>query len=509
MNRMHGELALAAPAAARGAFRHRTVSALVWSVGAQAAARGLSFTIIIVLARLLAPGDFGLIAMTAVLTGFATIFRDVGFGSALIQRSEIDETHRSSVFWLSLAVGAALMLAVAASSPLVAWYFKHPILVVLTLVLSLDFLLTSLSIVHVALLHRALRFRPIVVIDLAAMVGSGSLAIAAALLGAGVWSLAIWTLSMSAIRVTLLWRTSGWRPRWIWDRGAIRDLFRFSSNLLGFNLVNYWIRNADKLLIGRFLSAWALGVYTRAYALMMLPFGVIGGGLGSVMFPAMSEIQHDRQRVASLYLRMTRAVALVTFPLMIGLWAVADDFVLALYGPKWVAMVPIVRLLCVAGLLESIGTLTGNLYLSQGRSDLQLRVGAILGVASIGAIAIGMMWGLIGVATAYTVYSVLAFFPALRIAARLVDLRITHVIRSLAEPLGCSLIMAVAVLGLDQLMPASWPAAWHMVIECVFGASIYVLLVLALKIQAWRDVHEVLTGFLGGPAHSPATQRGP
>lgn len=477
--------------ATRDDLRHRTVSAAAWSLAAQAGLVAVNFAVVVTLARLLAPAAFGLLAMTTVITGFAALFSDIGFGAALIQRPQLDETHRSSVFWLSLAIGCGLMLVTAAASPLVAMFFHEPVLVGLTALASLDFLLTSLTVVHRATLRRALRFRPLATIDLAAVTGGGAVAIALASLGAGVWSLIAWPLVAGVVRVVLLWRAAGWRPSRVFDRAAIRELFGFGRNLLGFNVVNYWIRNTDKLLVGRFLAAGALGLYTRAYALMLMPLGLITRALGNVMFPAMAEIQHDRTRVARIYLRTTRAVSLAGFPLMIGLFVVADDFVAALFGPKWMGMVGIVRLFCVAGLLESIGSLNGNLYMSQGRADLMFRVGAIVGVLSVAAMTVGLLWGLTGVAVAYTVYAALAAWPQMHVAVGLVGLRVRDVARGVAPTLGCAVLMGLVVWALGLVMTTQWPAAWSLAVKVTAGMAVYGLLVVGLRTQAYRDIRWV------------------
>ncbi|MHC4081909.1 MAG: MOP flippase family protein [Planctomycetota bacterium] len=480
-------------------LRRRTVSAAAWSLAVQAALVAINFAVVVTLARLLAPAAFGLLAMTVVITGFAALFSDVGFGAALIQRPQLQERHRSSVFWLSIAIGCGLTVTIAAASPLVAWFFKEPMLVGMTMLASLNFLVTSLTVVHRAVLKRALRFRPLVTIDLAAVTGSGLLAILLALLGAGAWSLIAWPVAASVIRTALLWRAAGWWPSRTWDRDAIRELFGFGRNLLGFNIVNYWIRNTDKLLVGRFLAAGALGLYTRSYALMLMPLGLITQALGNVMFPAMAEIQHERARVARIYLRTTRAVSLVSFPLMIGLFVVADDFVAALFGPKWSDMVGIVQLFCLAGVLESIGSLNGNLYMSQGRSDLMFRVGAIVGLLGVAAMAVGLMWGLIGVALAYTVYATLAAWPQMHIAVGLVGLRVRDVVRGLAGTFGCALLMGVAVQAIGLFMGPQWPPAWSLAVKVTLGVSVYGLLVVGLRSQAYRDVREVAANQIGYP----------
>ena len=238
---------------------------------------------------------------------------------------------------------------------------------------------------------------------MSATVISGVVAITAALMGLGVWSLVVQALTLSSTRAVLLWIASDWRPRWILDRRAIRDLWGFSSNLAGFNALNYWVRNADNFLVGKFVGPAGLGIYGRAYNLMLMPLAQISWVLSRVMFPVLSRMQSDTARVKQGYLRAIGVIGLVTFPIVTGLFAVAEPFVLTVFGPRWESMVPIVQILCLAGLSQSVGTTTGWIYQSQGRTDWMFRWGLASSAVTLVAFGIGILWGVTGVATAYAV----------------------------------------------------------------------------------------------------------
>jgi O-antigen/teichoic acid export membrane protein len=473
-------------------LRTSAVGATAWSAFSQLGSTALRFGIGVALARLLPPSDFGLMGMAMVLGGFARVLTDVGFGAALIQRKQLEEAQLSSVYWLNLLVGVGLTLAVAACAPLVAGFFGRPVLLPLTLLVSLEFFLGALAIVHTSLLRRALRFRTLARIEIGVVASGGAVGIAAALHGAGVWSLAYASVSGALVRVALVAGAGRWRPKLSWDRAAIRGLAGFSGGVLGFNAVNYWIRNADNVLIARFLDATALGLYSRAYMLMLMPISTITTALNSVMFPALSGIQDDHQRVASVHLRVTRAVSLVTFPMMVGLLVTAEDFVALVYGESWLVMVPILRIFCVAGMADSVGALNGNLYLSQGRSDLRFRVAMVLGAISIPLMALGLFWGLVGITVAYVTYAVAAFVPSVWIATGLVGLRLRDALSALQGTLACSLLMGAALLGTAQLLPEAVAPGLRLAAQLLVGAWVYWASVHVAGLRAYCDVWDVL-----------------
>jgi PST family polysaccharide transporter len=282
-------------------LRQSTISGMGWSVAARLGRQGFQFAVGVILARLLTPDAFGLIGMVAVFVAFAGIFTDLGFGSALIQKQETRPAHYQSIFWLNIAVGLFLTLLFLVIAPLIARFYDEPLLTPLTMLISLNFLIGSFGVVHNSRLKKGLRFKRLAIVELIAIVVSGVIAIVLALLGFGVWALAIQSVLLTFSTVVLLWIVSDWRPALKFNKGAVRELVGFSSNLLGFSSLNYWIRNSDNLLVGRFLGTSALGIYSRAYSIMLLPLTMVSKTIGQVMFPAFSKIQDDKGRVGRIY----------------------------------------------------------------------------------------------------------------------------------------------------------------------------------------------------------------
>jgi O-antigen/teichoic acid export membrane protein len=474
-------------------FRQRTINGITWSVVSRLGRMALMFVISVILARLLSPREFGLVAMITVITSFAAIFAELGFSAALVQKQDIQQEQLSSVFWLNVGAGLLLTLVFAAGAPLISRFYREPMLTPLTIFISTSFLISSLNIVQNTLLTKALDFRTLSIVELSAVLVAGIISIAMALAGFGAWSLAAQSVLISAVTAVLLWILSDWRPSLLFRWTAVKALLGFSMSLFGTKVLNYWVRNIDYLLIGRFLGSDPLGVYSRAYDVMLFPLASVSRVLSRVMFPSMSIIQENKPRVANLYLRMTRTIALITFPMMLGLFVTVEPFVLVVFGPQWIGMIPVLRILSLVGMTQSIGTLNGNLYLSQGRADLQLKVGLVLKTNAILGIVIGLQWGIVGVAVGYAIASFINSYPSFYFAGRLVHLTFRELLRNLAGVFGCAAAMALLVWAAGMLLPAAWSQSARLAAQVLLGVIVYVSLVHLLKVQAYKEARALIS----------------
>lgn len=450
------------------------------------------FVINVVLARFLLPQDFGLVAMIMVFTGFAAVFAEMGLGTSLVQKRDIQEIHLTSVFWVNVVVGLFLAILFMALSPLIAAFYQEALLIPMSMVLAFNFLVGGLGIVHRALRIKSLDFKTVSIVELIAIGFSGSVAITMALFGLGVWSLVAQSLISSIITVLLFWKTVDWRPGFRFSRHAVMDLFNFSINLLGTRFLNYWARNLDNLLVGRVIGSKALGLYGRAYAFVLYPLSNVSQVISRVMFPVMSAVQNEKQRVKRLQLKTARAVGLVTFPAMLGLFVVAEPFVIVLLGEQWVGAIPILKIFSLLGMVQSIINLNGNLYLSQGRTDLQFKVSLFLQSNIMIAIIIGLKWGVMGVAIAYSIASIINTYPSFRFAGGLVDLRWMEYLKNLSGVFACAAAMAVIVWMFGYLLPKDWPHLGVLSIMIVCGAGLYLLFIHVFKVRAYCEIRELI-----------------
>lgn len=480
-------------------LRQQALSGMRWTAFASSGRQALQFVIAIILARLLSPYEFGLVGMIFVFTSFAALFSELGFTAALVQRKSITEAHRSSVFWANMGAGLALTLLMAAAAPLIARFYDEPALVPITTLIAFNFVLGALNDVQAAILQREMNFRVIAIAEVGGTLVGGVVAIGMALAGLGVWSLVANLLVYTAVEVLLLWRGTDWRPRLLFVPAAIRELLGFSLNLFGFNVFNYWVRNLDNLLIGRFVGPDSLGLYSRAYTTMLVPVRQITRVMGRVLVPALARIQDDHERSKRLLLRSHRGIALLSMPLMCGLLVVADSFVLTLFGPHWAEMVPVLQILCVVAITQPLGATMGWVYQSQGRTDIQFRWALLTGAVMLTGFFIGVQWGIIGVALAYLVSSYLLMAPGIMIPGRLIGLGFGEFLRNLAPVLACTLVMSAAVWLLGTLLPADWMPLPRLLLQSGFGAALYLLLLHLFRVRAYSETRELLLEQLRRP----------
>ncbi|MFA5499529.1 MAG: MOP flippase family protein [Candidatus Omnitrophota bacterium] len=424
-------------------LKQKTIKGLFWSGASQAGKQVSQFIITAILARLLSPNDFGLLAMATVFINFGMIFSEMGISSALIQKQDTLDRHYYSAFWLNIAVGIVLTLISIAASPLVAGFYKKPELQIILAVISINYFISSFVVIQQTILTKEMDFKSLAIRDIIAIVLSGGIGIYMAFHGFGVWSLVIQSVTFTLFNAILLWALSSWRPKYQFAKSDIKDIFGFSANLTGFNIINYFARNIDQLLIGKFLGAQALGYYSLAYKLMLYPLQNIAWVISKVMFPAFSKIQDSLEKVRRTYLKTVKAIALIAFPVMLGLFAVAPEFVNVVFGNKWSEAIPTIRILCICGLFQSIGTTVGMIYLSMGRAGLQLKLQFLGTILVIVCVLIGMRWGINGVALFYTLQSVIWIIINLHIVSKLTGFGLGELFSNLKTPV---LISVCAIL---------------------------------------------------------------
>jgi O-antigen/teichoic acid export membrane protein len=423
----------------------RTVSGAAWSAIGRTGQQVVSLVGTAILARLLTPEHYGLVGMASLVTGFILIFRDLGTSAAIIQRPELSDEFVASLFWVNMLFGLAALLAGVLLAPWIAAFYHTPALTPVMSVLSFAFLLSSFGIVPSGLLSRQLAFRKIAFVEIACAAAGMGVAVTMAFRGYGVWSLVVANLTNTTLESALFLSLCSWRPRFLFRLEEVRRIYSFSGNLVGFQTVNFFARHADDILIGRYLGASSLGYYRLAYTLMLYPVQRVTGVLARVLFPALAQVQHDHERFRNAYVRTCVAIGAITFPMMLGLMAVAGPFVEVFFGPRWTPVAGLLTILSLVGLVQSIGSTVGLIYMAKGRTALMFRVGMVMSVILVASFLVGLRWGINGVAAAYATASLGVTLPTLRIACRLIDLPVGRLLKALAPVFGYSLLMLVPV----------------------------------------------------------------
>ena len=447
----------------------------------------------LILARLLSPSDFGVVAMASVFIGFASIFRDFGAGTAVIQRRELTARLLDSVFWMTLGVGVGIAILLAALAPAIAGAMREAKVREVLWLLALSFPIASLGLVPQALLERASRFRPVALIEGCAAFTGIAAAVLAAAAGWGVYSLVSQTIIAAIVVTTGMWLACAWRPGRQFSFAQIGEIAAFSGNLVGFHTFNYFARNADTLLIGRFLGAMDLGYYNVAYSLMMLPLRTITWATGRALIPALSRIQDDRQRLMQGYVRAAAAVFLITAPMTLGLFVLREPFVVAVLGSSWSTVSDLVFWLAPAALVQCVQATVWWLCVATGRTDIMFKWTVFASLAAICAFVVGLQWGVEGVAAAYSVTVLVLFVPAVGIPLRLIGVSLAGFTRRLAPSFFAACLMAVCVATMAEGSGAVGMPPWvRLVLLAALGAFVYLILSVFLQRPVLRDVTNAL-----------------
>jgi PST family polysaccharide transporter len=475
-------------------LRKSAIAGVKWSAISLLGRRGLSLLTTIILARLLVPSDFGLIAMAAVVIGFIELFQDLGTSSAIIQRKDPSQALLASMFWLNAGFGLAAMLVLYLASPLGGAFYREPKVIPIMQALSLSFLLSGLSNLQKSLLERNLEFDKLARIEIGTALFATVVGITAAFLGHGAWSLVYQVLAGNSLLTLLLWNTSRWRPSWQFDWSEVRSVMGFSLHLTGASVFNYFARNADKFLIGRFLGAQDLGYYDLAYRLMQYPLEGISAVIRRVMFPLYSRMQDDAGQFGWTYLKVASTIALISFPLMLGLTALVGPFVLTLFGAAWTPIIPLLLILAPLGAVQSITTTAGDIFTAKGRTDLALWWTIIAGLLIVLSFVLGLPWGILGVTASYATMFLLLTYPGLAIAFRLIGIRVRDLGGVLWRPAACSLVMYAVVAGAALWLPRGVSDWLTLSLLVPLGAVVYIACSWAINRALLLEVISILRG---------------
>lgn len=475
------------------ATRGRILSGTRWATLGQGGAQLLRFLVSIVLARLLAPADFGLMSMALLFVGLIELFKDLGTVSSLIQAPELSPVLLNSVFFLNVLIGLIGFAAIFIGAPLAAIFFAQPSLTPILRVLAGSLIVSSLGLVMRALLTRNLQFGRLAAIELIASVAYGLVAVSLALTGSGVWSLVIGSLVSSIVPTVLFWFSSPWRPGAQVRLGQLRQILHFSAHMTGSAIFGYLIFQTDKLLIGRFMGDSALGLYSFARRLLEVPINFITQPISNVLFPAFSGIQNDNAQIALLYSRACGSIAFLTLPLLAFLALFSEPFVSLVLGDKWRPAIPLITILAVPTAIQCIAMTVGAIYLAKGKANWSFYWQVTAGSLTVIGMLAGLKFGLAGLSAAYASVIVLLTYPGFAIPLRLIGLPVGMFFKSLLPYLFATLLLMGVCLGVRFLLGLAGlnPLLIHLVSGGA-GLSVYVIAMVWIKPPALVDLREFL-----------------
>jgi PST family polysaccharide transporter len=456
--------------------RRKSLHGATATVGAQGAKFVLKFGITLMLARLLTPAEFGLVAMVSPILAFMATLNDLGFAQAIVQRREVNQVQLSSLFWINLLVSLGLAGVLVVGSPLVgALYHEHRTTQFLCAMAAL-LVLGALGVVPNALLSRRLKFISQIAIDLAGVACNGAVVICAALLGMSSWSIIIGQCVSSLLTVGLAFALAGWRPSRPQRLDGVGDMVRFGAHLTGANLATYVSMTADNMIVGAFVGKVALGLYDRSYNLVVPPINQLMAPVIRVALPLLVRANERPDLYRRTYITLLRTALILTTPVMISCIVLSSPLIVFLLGEKWAAAAPIFAWMCVGGIVSPMFSTTGWIFASCGRTDRQFSTAIATAALSVAAFAVGVHWGVKGVAVCSAISFIVFQTPLmLWVASRVGAIRLVDFGQAL-WPLAVAGVVAAVGLSLIAPFVHGWltlPAIGAAYV--LFGGTILVL----------------------------------
>jgi PST family polysaccharide transporter len=402
---------------------------------------------LMVLARLLGPKDFGLVSMVTAFTGVLTLFRDFGLSAAAIQRTTVTEEQVSTLFWINLSAGAFLGLVTVAMAPIIAAFYDEPRLFGVTVVLAMGFLFNAAGVQHSALLQRQMRFTALAAISVVSLIAGGAIAIAGAEAGYGYWALVALSVTSPLVATLGFWLTAGWVPGMPHRRAGIRSMMHFGGILTLNGLVAYIAYNAEKVMIGRFWGADAIGIYGRGNQLVSIPVDNLNSAVGEVAFSALSRLQNDPVRFKSYFLKGFSLVLGLTLPITFACALFADDVVFVILGSKWKDAATIVRLLAPTIAIFAIINPLGWFIYSIGLVARSLRIALVFAPTMITGYVLGLPYGPKGVAFAYSAVMMLWVIPLILWCIHGTVISFRDILLAVCRPLTSAVLAGAVAFG--------------------------------------------------------------
>ena len=480
-------------------IRQKSVRGGLITAASQGLVLAIQLTSTVILARILTPGDFGIVAMVAAFTGFAGLFRDLGLSAAAVQKADLSAAQQGNLFWLNVAAGACLTGVVAVASPLVAWFYQRPELQPVTLVLSAVFLLSSMGTQHGARLIRGMQFGRNAVAALGGPVAALGVGTTLAWLGWSYWALVWAVLANAATTTVLLWILSPLRPSLPQLGSGVRGMLRFGVNVTAYDVANYFHRNLDNILIGRVWGAEVLGFYSRAYQLMMVPVHSLRTPVFTVTYPALCRLQEMPGPFRAYVRQSTTVLAMLSMPFAALVFTIAPDLIPLLLGPGWEGVVPVFSILAFVAFIQPVSTIWGQVTLSLGKSARYLGLGVIKSAVVVGGFFVGIRWGAVGVATAYACCTYLLVLPTLTAAFRGSGVTVRDFLQAIARPALASAAAATATVLMRHFAGLLVPLVALVACTAVFAVVLFVTFALLPGgrrelLVTWSALRKALSG---------------
>jgi len=477
-------------------LRQKAVKGFVWSAIQSWGRQAIALIVFSILARLVAPEAFGLIALAQVFLAFTQVFLDQGFTEAIVQRHDIEPEHLDTAFWINLVIGLLLTVFGIAGAGLVADLFNQPQLTPIIRWLSPSFLIFALSAVQEAIFTRNLAFKTLAVRSLIAVVAGGLVGVAMAFRGYGVWSLVGQQLAGGLVQILVLWWGSDWRPGFKVSARHFRELFSFGINVVWMKILDFINYRADDFLIGYFLGPVALGYYSIAFRLFMIMIQLLTNVTNQVAIPAFSRMQQETERLRQAFYTVTELTGFISFPAFLGVVALAPEIIRLLFGEKWLPSIPVLQLLALVGIFNSIYYFNATVIIAMGKPFWKVMLNLMNVVATLVFFAIAVRWDIVAVAAACVLRFYLLAPIELGMVKKLINIKYTTYLRQCIAPLTGSLVMVATIMVLKHFLSGLISLYAILAVCILLGTVAYTLVILLMAPTLTRKILDLVASLV-------------
>ncbi len=468
--------------------KRKAMNSALWIGIERFGQQGIQFFVSIILARLLEPSEFGLVAMVAIFTSLATRLAFGGFGGALVQRPRVTDSDISTVLWFNVSMGLFGTTVLWFCAPCIAGFYDEPRLIAITRWSALTIMFCSLEMTHGAMLIKEMQFKKRSMATVLGVIVSGLVSVVMAFRGFGVWALVAQGLVMHAVITTMYWLRSSWRARLVFDVVAFKEMFSFGHNLMLTVLVRTVFENIYAVIIGKLYAATDLGFFQRGKRFTMLGSQVPAMMLSQISFPMLAKHQHDTKEMLRIFNRLFRTGMIVIIPLLAGMAVVAPNMIVVLVGEKWLPSVPYLRILCMTGIFYTMFFLCGDVLRGAGAGRVFLKCEITKHVLTSISIIVLFKFGIKALLVGEAVATALGFIVICTKAMHCLESTALNMLRWLVKPLVATCIM-VAVVGL--LYPSNL-SMLALGLKVIAGAGAYALMLIILRDEAVGLIGSVL-----------------
>lgn len=474
-------------------LKNKTVKGVGWSFIDNLSSSGVTFLVGLVLARLLTPSEYGIMAIITIFIAVSNSIVDSGFSNALIRKVDARRVDYNTVFFFNLVVSAVLYVVLFLASPAISVFFKEPLLIEVMRVIGWVLVINALAIIPRTLFVKEVNFKTQTKVSLIASISSGVVGIGMALVGMGVWSLVGQQLSRQLLNTLFLWIYCKWRPVWEFSVQSFKELFGFGSKLLLSGLLDTVFKEIYSLVIGRCYTSAQLGQYTRAGQFNQIFSSNLTSVVQRVSYPVLSSIQNEPERLKEAYRKVIKSTMLISFACMLGLAAVAKPLIVLLIGEKWLPAVGFLQIICFSGMLYPLHAINLNILQVKGRSDLFLRLEIIKKIIAVGPLALGVLFSIEYMLWGSVCTSLIAYFLNSYYSADLINYPTKEQIKDILPTFLVSFVTAAAMWSLTLLSLSNWLL---LPLQCSLGIALAVLIYECLHLPEYVEVKQLAFSIL-------------